>query len=57
MRGPKNVTLKHVKMKILFASILATSLVSTVAAQDTKAFLGRWYMTVTPPPANLIRNG
>jgi Domain of Unknown Function (DUF1080) len=46
--NPRNVTLKHVKMKILSASILATALASTVAAQDTKAFLGRWDMTVTP---------
>ncbi|MGI4755707.1 MAG: hypothetical protein ACRYGF_02530, partial [Janthinobacterium lividum] len=36
------------KNKIFFASLLATALVSTVAAQDTKAFLGRWDMTVTP---------
>jgi hypothetical protein len=48
MHGPKNVTLKRVKTKILFVSILATALASTVAAQDTKKFLGRWDMTVTP---------
>ena len=35
-------------MKSLFAAFLATALVSTVSAQDTKAFLGRWDMTVTP---------
>ncbi len=35
-------------MKILFASILATALATTAFAQDTKAFLGRWDMTVTP---------
>jgi hypothetical protein len=48
MSRPKNGTLKRVKTKILFASILAAGLASTVAAQDTKAFLGRWDMTVTP---------
>ncbi|QHS53414.1 DUF1080 domain-containing protein [Edaphobacter sp. 12200R-103] len=36
------------KKKILFAPILAVALVSTVAAQDAKKFLGRWDMTVTP---------
>ncbi len=36
------------KMKILFASILATVLASTAVAQDVKEFLGRWDMTVTP---------
>jgi hypothetical protein len=36
------------KKKILFAPILAVALVSTVAAQDAKEFLGRWDMTVTP---------
>ncbi|HET6168999.1 MAG TPA: DUF1080 domain-containing protein [Terracidiphilus sp.] len=36
------------RIKILFASILAIALASTVSAQDTKAFLGRWDMTVTP---------
>jgi hypothetical protein len=35
-------------MKILFVSILASALVSTVAAQDSREFLGRWDMTVTP---------
>jgi len=37
-----------VKTKILFASLLATAFVSTMAAQDSKAFLGRWDLTVTP---------
>ncbi len=46
--GPKNGTLKRVKTKILFASILAAGLASTLTAQDAKAFLGRWDMTVTP---------
>lgn len=36
------------KTKILFASLLAAALASTVSAQDSKAFLGRWDMTVTP---------
>lgn len=36
------------KTKILFASLLATAFVSTMAAQDSKAFLGRWDLTVTP---------
>src|ERR1700710_2684829 len=44
----KRVTLKPVKIKILFASLLSAALASTLAAQDTKAFLGRWDMTVTP---------
>jgi hypothetical protein len=35
-------------MKILFASILAIALASTVSAQSTGEFLGRWDMTVTP---------
>jgi len=35
-------------MKILFASILTIALASTAFAQDTKAFLGRWDMTVKP---------
>lgn len=48
MFGPKSVTLNRVKTNILLASILATALASTVAAQDTKEFLGRWDMTVTP---------
>ena len=39
---------QRVKTKILFASILATALVSTVSAQDTKAFLGRWDLVATP---------
>lgn len=43
-----SVTLKQMRMKILFAPILATALVSTAAAQDVKEFLGRWDMTVTP---------
>jgi hypothetical protein len=33
---------------MLFVSLLATALASTVSAQDTKDFLGRWDMTVTP---------
>ncbi len=36
------------KNKLLLASLLATALVSTVSAQDTKAFLGRWDLTSTP---------
>jgi hypothetical protein len=52
MPGSKNVTLKRVRMKILFASILAIALASTVSAQDTKEFLGRWDMTVTPATGN-----
>lgn len=43
-----SVTLKRMKTKILFAPLLAAALVSTVAAQDVKEFLGRWDMTVTP---------
>ncbi|CAN5637406.1 DUF1080 domain-containing protein [soil metagenome] len=35
-------------MKLLIASLLATALASTVSAQDSKTFLGRWDMTVTP---------
>jgi hypothetical protein len=35
-------------MKILFASILTIALASTAFAQDTKAFFGRWDMTVKP---------
>ena len=34
--------------KLLVLPILAIALVSTVAAQDAKQFLGRWDMTVTP---------
>jgi hypothetical protein len=37
-----------VRIKILFASILTVALASTVFAQDTKTFVGRWDMTVTP---------
>jgi hypothetical protein len=37
-----------VKTKLLFASLLAVAFVSTVSAQDTKAFLGRWDLTSTP---------
>lgn len=48
MHGPKDVTLKRVKMKILLLSILAATLASTAFAQDAKEFLGRWDMTVTP---------
>lgn len=36
------------KIKILFASLLATALASTLAAQVPQKFLGRWDMTVTP---------
>ena len=36
------------RIKILFAAILAVALASTVSAQDAKEFLGRWDMTVTP---------
>ncbi|WP_128911837.1 3-keto-disaccharide hydrolase [Granulicella sibirica] len=36
------------KTKILFVSLLATSLASPLFAQDVKEFLGRWDMTVTP---------
>jgi hypothetical protein len=35
-------------MKILFAPILTIALASTITAQDSKAFLGRWDLTVTP---------
>ena len=50
---PGNVTLERVMNKAMLASvlsvsILATALVSTVSAQDTREFLGRWDMTVTP---------
>jgi hypothetical protein len=48
MPGPKSVTLKPVKTKILFAALLTTSLASTLVAQDAKQFVGRWDMTVTP---------
>jgi hypothetical protein len=37
-----------VKIKILFASILMAAFASTGTAQDMKAFLGRWDITVTP---------
>jgi hypothetical protein len=37
-----------VKTIVLSLSILATALTSNLSAQDTKAFLGRWDMTVTP---------
>jgi hypothetical protein len=47
MRSPKPYT-QAVKTKILFASILATTLATTAFAQDTKAFLGRWDLTSTP---------
>ena len=48
MGGVKSGTLKRVKTKILFVSLLATAFASTAFAQDTKAFFGRWDMTVTP---------
>ena len=48
MRWGKDVTLERVKTTTLFVSLLTAALASTVAAQDTKAFLGRWDMTVTP---------
>ncbi len=35
-------------MKILLIPALAAALASTMAAQDAKAFLGRWDMTTTP---------
>lgn len=35
-------------MKILLVPVLVTAVASTVSAQDTKEFLGRWDMTVTP---------
>lgn len=35
-------------MKILLIPVLVATLASTMAAQDAKAFLGRWDMTVTP---------
>lgn len=37
-----------IRFAALFASILAIALASTVSAQNTSAFLGRWDMTVTP---------
>ncbi|MEO6803706.1 MAG: DUF1080 domain-containing protein [Granulicella sp.] len=40
------------KIKIIFASLLATALASTLAAQSPKEFLGRWDMTVTPATGN-----
>ncbi len=36
------------KIKLLFASIFATALTATAAAQDTKPFVGRWDITATP---------
>jgi hypothetical protein len=39
---------RRVKTNALFASFLMAALASTVAAQDSKAFLGRWDITVTP---------
>lgn len=36
------------RIKILFAAILAVALASTVSAQGAKEFLGRWDMNVTP---------
>jgi hypothetical protein len=35
-------------MKTLLIPVLATALASTIAAQDSKVFLGRWDMTFTP---------
>ena len=35
-------------MKILLTALLATALAAPLAAQGTKAFLGRWDITVTP---------
>ncbi|MBW8869578.1 MAG: DUF1080 domain-containing protein [Acidobacteriales bacterium] len=35
--------------KILLLPALATALIANATAQDTKQFLGRWDMTVTPP--------
>ena len=40
--------IKRGRMKILLIPVLATTLASTMAAQDVKEFLGRWDMTVTP---------
>lgn len=34
-------------LKFLFASVLATAVATSVSAQDTKAFLGRWDLTST----------
>ncbi|WP_263384451.1 3-keto-disaccharide hydrolase [Granulicella arctica] len=48
MPGKKDVSFNRVMTKILFIAMAATTLASTVIAQDTKAFLGRWDMTVTP---------
>ena len=39
---------QSVKIKLVSASLLAAALALPLAAQDTKAFLGRWDMTVTP---------
>ncbi|MEO6983279.1 MAG: DUF1080 domain-containing protein [Edaphobacter sp.] len=39
-------------MKIWLVPILVTALVSTVAAQDVKEFLGRWDLTATPATGN-----
>ena len=36
------------KTKLLLASLLAATLSTSLTAQDTKAFLGRWDMTATP---------
>ena len=36
------------KIKILSAPLLALTLASTLAAQSTKAFLGRWDLVATP---------
>lgn len=44
----EKLTLTRVRIKILFASILTIALASTAFAQDTKAFVGRWDMTVKP---------
>lgn len=37
------------KKLILFAAVLGSSFASPLFAQDIKAYLGRWDMTVTPP--------
>ena len=42
------ITIKRETMKIWLIPVLATTLASTMAAQDIKQFLGRWDMAVTP---------
>ena len=52
MPGLKRVTLKLVKIKILFLSALAAAVTSNVSAQASKEFLGRWDLTITPATGN-----